>query len=88
VSYGSREWANGVLVHAIREIYGRGASQVQFSRLQIIFHYRDELRAKGFWWQVKILNFHLHRAQRKGLMVLHAPKARDSRGDEREEVLS
>ena len=64
MSYGTKEMANDQLRFAIAVLDGRIMKSLPPGRIQVALLIRDRLKEWGFWWQVRILEFHLHRFQR------------------------
>ena len=63
--YGTKAWANWVLVHCIEEIFNK--NRVLFARQQEIYYFMGELERLGFWWQVERLRNWIHVGIKKGM---------------------
>jgi len=63
LSWFSKDVANEQLKFAIAVLDGRIVESLPPGRIQIALLIRDRLRAEGFWWQSRTLEFHLHRFQ-------------------------
>lgn len=56
-------WANEQLSFAVRTLQGKIEISKVKGRISTALVIRRELAARGFWWQVKVLNHWIHRAQ-------------------------
>lgn len=56
--------ANELLRYGIGVLRGRHIKSSEKGRLQIALLLKEDLEEMGAWWQVKILNSWIHRAQR------------------------
>lgn len=63
MSWPSKDWANEQLKFAIAVLDGRIIQSLPKGRIQVALLIRDRLKASGFWWQARTLEFHLHRFQ-------------------------
>jgi len=63
MSYATKEMANDQLRFALSVLRGEIVISQPKGRIQIALLIRDRLKDWGFWWQVRILEFHLHRFQ-------------------------
>ena len=70
LSWPSKDWANEQLKFAIAVLDGKIVKSLPPGRIQIALLIRDRLRAEGFWWQAKTLEFHLHRFQGRQRQVV------------------
>jgi hypothetical protein len=59
----SRDWANEVLRYAIAVLRGENVVSKVSGRICIALILKKRLAQDGFWWQVKVLDFWIHRAQ-------------------------
>lgn len=66
--YGSREWANSVLVYCIEELNNVGRD-LSARRLEV-FHFLDELESYSWWWQARCVRWHLNLAIKRGRFTL------------------
>lgn len=57
------QWANRTLSFAVRTLQGKIELSRTKGRIHTAMILRDELAQRGFWWQVKILDHWIHRAQ-------------------------
>ena len=57
------ERANDLLRYGIGVLRGENIVASPKGRLQIALILMKELASEGFWWQVKILQYWIHRAQ-------------------------
>jgi len=57
------ERANELLRYGIGVLRGENIVASPKGRLQIALILMKELASEGFWWQVKILQYWIHRAQ-------------------------
>lgn len=55
--------ANDLLRYGIRCLQGRNIVATQKGRVQIALILMKELASSGYWWQTKILQHWIHRAQ-------------------------
>jgi len=62
--YGSKEWANFVLVSCIEEL--NNVERNLSARRTEVFYYLRELEFHNYWWQVARLRNHIHLAIKKG----------------------
>jgi hypothetical protein len=74
--YGSRDWANNVLVLCIEEVFN-GERDLSARRLEV-FYFLEELETYGFWWQVSRLRNWINLGVKKGVFTLSAES--DPRG--------
>ena len=63
-----KEKANALLRYSLTLLRGGGCRCPPGVRLSLVLSLKDELKSMGALWQVKILNNHLHKAQ-KGFMT-------------------
>lgn len=68
--YGSKEWANYILIHCIKEI-NRVERDLPARRLEVIY-FLKELEAYGFWWQASRVRNWIHLGIKKGVFTLSA----------------
>ena len=68
-----KERANSILRYGILLCLGKGCKCPNNVRLALILSLKDELSSMGARWQVKCLNWHLHKAQ-KGFMTTQKDK--------------
>jgi hypothetical protein len=57
------ERANDLLRYGIGVLQGKHIVASSKGRLQIALILMKELASEGYWWQVKILQYWIHRAQ-------------------------
>lgn len=57
------EWANDVLSFIIRTLQGKIEISKVRARICTALVLRRRLAERGFWWQVKVANHWIHRAQ-------------------------
>ena len=57
------ERANELLRYGIGVLRGQNIVATQKGRVQIALILMKELASEGYWWQVKILQYWIHRAQ-------------------------
>jgi hypothetical protein len=57
------EWANDTLSFAVKTLQGKIEISKVRGRIATALVLRRELAERGFWWQVKVLNHWIHRAQ-------------------------
>lgn len=57
------EWANETLKFAIATLQGKIEVSKVRARISTCLLLKHRLAEKGFWWQVKVLEHWLHRAQ-------------------------
>ena len=68
-----KERANALLRYSLTLLRGGGCRCSPGIRLSLILSLKDELSSMGARWQVKCLNWHLHKAQ-KGFMTTQKDK--------------
>ena len=61
MSFGSKDWANEQLRFGI-EVLREKHPQPNVT-MQLVLHILQKLESRGFVWQVKILNSHIHHYQ-------------------------
>jgi hypothetical protein len=62
--YFSCSWANDTLHYAVCCLKGKNIVSRLSGRISIALLLRDRLNEEGFWWQAKVLEAWIHRAQR------------------------
>lgn len=60
---GSKEWANETLRFCIATLQGKIEVSKVKARISTCLYLKGVLAETGFWWQVKILDHWIHRAQ-------------------------
>lgn len=63
VSWGSVAWANEQLRFTIAVLQGRVVVSTWPGRLQIALQIKDRLASRGYSWQVKVIEYWIHRLQ-------------------------
>ena len=66
--YGSKEWANSTLKASIVFLKEGAKSEDHWlwnQRLAVVLIFKKELEEKGFFWQSKRIENHIHRLQPK-----------------------
>ena len=61
--------ANDLLRYGIAVLRGQNIVSSPKGRVQIALILMRELASEGYWWQVKVLQYWLHRAQGGQLLV-------------------
>jgi hypothetical protein len=56
-------WANETLRYCIATLQGKVEVSKVRARISTVLYLKHLLAEKGFWWQVKVLDHWLHRAQ-------------------------
>jgi len=64
ISFGSKDWANETLSYAIQVLKGRKIVSRLKGRIFLALYLRDMLLDYGFWWQAKVLEIWIRRAQK------------------------
>jgi hypothetical protein len=59
-----QDWANETLRFCIKTLKGEIEVSKVKARIATCLILKRELAAKGFWWQVKVLDHWIHRAER------------------------
>lgn len=57
------KWANETLKFIVAILQGKAAICTVKGRIQIALILKNRLAEKGFWWQVKVAEHWIHRAQ-------------------------
>ena len=57
------EWANETLRFAIATLQGKIEVSKVNARISTVLHLKQRLVERRFWWQVKVLDHWIHRAQ-------------------------
>jgi len=57
------EWANDTLRFAVATLQGKVEVSKVRARISTCILLKHRLAEKGFWWQVKVLDHWIHRAQ-------------------------
>jgi hypothetical protein len=63
IVFHSKDWANNVLRYAIGVLRGENVVSKVSGRICIALILKKRLAQDNFWWQVKVLDFWIHRAQ-------------------------
>lgn len=67
----SKDWANDILRYSIAVLRGERIVSRPEGRLHIALIMKERLEDAGFWWQARILEFHMHRfLQRQEALTL------------------
>jgi len=73
--WGSKEWANHELRYAISILQLKAFKSRKISDyLAVALDIKTYLMDHGFWWQAKILDYHIHLFQAKNRDALHELK--------------
>jgi len=57
------DWANETLRFAIATLQGKIEVSKRNARISTVLHLKERLAERRFWYQVKVLNYWIHRAE-------------------------
>ena len=60
----NKEWANEILSYTIQMLKGRKIGSRPKGRIYIALYAKELLKRYGFWWQAKILEIWIKRAEK------------------------